>query len=374
MSFKKAANCKKIKISIVGSAGVPARYGGFETLAENLVKRRTDNNIEYTVFCSAKLYPKKEKKYFSAKLNYIYINANRKSSIIYDLICMLFSLRSDIMLILGISGSIFLPLIKLTYRGKIITNIDGIEWKREKWNKNARNFLRVSERFAVKYSDVVIGDNQEIINYVNKTYKKDAFFIEYGSDTIHEKQNKILEYSFIKKPYAISVCRIEPENNIHLILEAFSRQDKISLIIVGNWKGNKYGLALFEKYKEYAHIHLMEPIYDTEKINFLRSCALVYAHGHSAGGTNPSLVEAMHSCLPIFAFDCVYNRNTTENQCIYWSTVDELYTNIIQYKESQLNEIKMNMKLIAEKRFMWNIIVSKYEALFRSNSILNNKG
>jgi glycosyltransferase involved in cell wall biosynthesis len=172
------------------------------------------------------------------------------------------------------------------------------------------------------------------------------------------------DYSFCKEPYAISVCRIEPENNMHFILEAFSRQIILPMVAVGNWKNSGYGLALIEKYKVFNHIHLLDPIYDAEQINFLRSSAFLYVHGHSAGGTNPSLVEAMFLGLPVFAFDCVYNRYTTENQCVYWSNTDELYCNITHYEISKLDDIGKNLKAIADKRYCWDSIVSKYEALF----------
>jgi hypothetical protein len=175
-----------MNISIIGTVGIPACYGGFETLAENLVKSSTEG-VKYTVFCSAKSYPEKQESYLGAQLRYINLNANGISSIPYDLISMLLSLKSDIMLILGVSGSLFLPFIRLLYRGKIITNIDGIEWKREKWGKLARFILHVSEKFAVRFSDIVIGDNQGIIEYVKEIYRREAVLIEYGGD--HVKRN-----------------------------------------------------------------------------------------------------------------------------------------------------------------------------------------
>ena len=169
---------------------------------------------------------------------------------------------------------------------------------------------------------------------------------------------------FLSKSYAISVCRIEPENNTHLVLEAFSRQTKVSLVIVGNWKNSSYGLSLLQKYSSFSNIHLLDPIYNPEKINFLRSNAFLYVHGHSAGGTNPSLVEAMFLGLPIFAYDCVYNKYTTENQCFYWSTADELYSFIVHHENEKLNHIGKSMKQIAERRYKWERITSKYEKLF----------
>ncbi|GHT96814.1 hypothetical protein FACS1894141_7310 [Spirochaetia bacterium] len=170
-------------ISIIGTAGIPARHGGFETLAENLVKNKTAG-MEYTVFCSSKLYQEKPECYLDAKLRYINLSANGMSSIFYDLICMLLSLRSDVMLVLGVSGSLFLPLIRLMYCGRIITNIDGIEWKRGKWGKTARFILRISEEAAVRFSDAVIGDNQGIIDYITEKYKRKAILIEYGADHV----------------------------------------------------------------------------------------------------------------------------------------------------------------------------------------------
>jgi hypothetical protein len=176
-----------VNISIIGTAGVPACYGGFETLAENLIAHKI-SHVQYTVFCSTKLYPEKQDMYLGAKLKYVNLSANGISSILYDVVCMLLSLRSDVMLVLGVSGSLFLPFIRLLYRGKIITNIDGIEWKRDKWNKLARFILHMSERSAIRFSDVIIGDNQGIIDYITKEYKKRAVLIEYGADHIQTRR------------------------------------------------------------------------------------------------------------------------------------------------------------------------------------------
>jgi glycosyltransferase involved in cell wall biosynthesis len=172
------------------------------------------------------------------------------------------------------------------------------------------------------------------------------------------------KYLFCEERYAISVCRIEPENNIHIFLEAFSRQKNMPLVVVGNWKSSNYGLQLLRSYMQFPHIFLSDPIYEPGKLNFLRSRAYVYIHGHSAGGTNPSLVEAMFLGLPVFAFDCVYNRYTTVNQCLYWSNVDELYIYITQRDELQLQQMGKKMKMIADSKYRWTSIVSKYESLF----------
>ncbi len=96
------------------------------------------------------------------------------------------------------------------------------------------------------------------------------------------------------------------------------------LVMVGNWQKSEYGKEIKEKYSKYPNIHLLEPIYEPHEINWIRSKATLYVHGHSAGGTNPSLVEAMNFGLPILAFDCVYNRATTEDKCKYWKTAEDI--------------------------------------------------
>jgi glycosyltransferase involved in cell wall biosynthesis len=172
------------------------------------------------------------------------------------------------------------------------------------------------------------------------------------------------EYPFLNTKYAISVCRIEPENNIHLILEAFAEQRKKILVLIGNWKNSSYGLHLLNTFSSLSNFYLLDAIYDPQIVNFLRSHAIMYIHGHSAGGTNPSLVEAMFLGLPVFAFDCVYNKYTTEGHCVYWSNAQELSKVLEQSDESKLHIIGEKMKHIADVKYRWDIISAKYEELF----------
>lgn len=351
------------KISIIGTVGVPACYGGFESLVENMLDY-TPEDVEYTVFCTSQKYEKKLETYKGAKLKYLDLNANGKDSILYDYKSMKMSFDADIMLILGVSGCMFLPYIRWKFKGKIITNIDGLEWKRDKWNFLAKWLLHYSEKQAVKYSDVVIGDNKGITDYVKKVYNKDAVLIAYGGDHVSKINDDSLyeKYPFCKNPYSVTVCRIEPENNIHKILEAFSKVPEEQLVMVGNWKNGEYGSELKEQYSKFENIHLLDPIYESHTINWIRSNASIYIHGHSAGGTNPSLVEAMNFGLPILAFDCVYNKATTEDKCLYWKESSEL-VDLLKDK-SEYSKIASNMKEIGAKEYAWKKIAEQYNNLY----------
>ena len=353
------------KVAIIGTVGVPACYGGFESLVENLLDY-TPKDVEYTIFCTSQKYEQKFETYKGAKLKYLDLNANGKDSIMYDYKSMKMSLDADIMLILGVSGCMFLPLIRTKFKGKIITNIDGLEWKRDKWNFFVKWLLHYSEKMAVKYSDIVIGDNKGITDYVKETYKKEAVLIAYGGDHVSKIDDDSLyeKYPFCKNPYSVTVCRIEPENNIHLILEAFSKMPENHFVMVGNWKNGEYGSELKDKYSKFENIHLLDPIYESHTINWIRSNASLYIHGHSAGGTNPSLVEAMNLALPILAYDCVYNRETTQDQCLYWKDSNDII-DIFSNKKDSFESISKNMIEIGSKEYSWKKIAEEYNTLWR---------
>lgn len=353
------------KVAVVGIQGVPANYGGFETLVENIIGDNCAKDIQYTVFCSSKDYPVRREAYKGCRLQYIPLRANGIQSIPYDIWSLCKTMRGyDTILVLGTSGCSFLPIFRLFCRTRLVINIDGLEHRRAKWGKLARWFLLKSEKMAVRYADMIIADNKGIQDYVTETYHKDAALIAYGGDHVerdvaHEQQVEILkQYGVSPNQYAISVCRIEPENNCHVILEAFAKTDK-KLVYIGNWERSEYGMALKAKYSCFPNILIHSPEYDLDTLYVLRSQAAVYIHGHSAGGTNPSLVEAMFFGKPIFAFDVVYNRATTDGKAYYFADSNNL-VELLGRKELN-GEV---MKTIASEKYTWKKIASQYEALY----------
>lgn len=356
-----------MKVAIIGTVGVPANYGGFETLVEQLVRHNNNENLQYAVYCSSQSYSDERWVYHGAKTEYVGLNANGIQSIPYDIISLIkASRRSDVILVLGVSGCAFLPVFRLFSKRKLIINIDGLEHKRDKWGKWVRRFLKYSEKQAVKYGDIIVTDNKGITDYVTEEYGKSSELIAYGGDHVlmevseEEQAETLNEYGLTKDDYSLGICRIEPENNVHTILEAYRDHSDKKLVFIGNWQASEYGRNLLEKYKSCPNITLLSAVYDLKKLYALRKNCHIYLHGHSAGGTNPSLVEAMHFGKPIIVFDCIYNRETTENKAKYFSSSEDLSSKLDNVSEA----IGADMLKIAQRRYTWATIARQYESLY----------
>lgn len=349
-------------IAVVGTVGIPACYGGFESLVENLTINKSDDH-KYIVFCSANNYKTLKETHNDAELIYLHLKANGIQSILYDIASLVkcWSLKPDVVLILGVSGCLFLPIFRFFSSSKVVTNIDGLEWKRDKWNKYVKFFLKLSEKAAVKYSDIIVTDNQAIGEYVEFEYGCNSTTIAYGGD--HALRDIDVKLSINEESYALGLCRIEPENNVKMILEAFA-QSEMKLKFVGNWDSSEFGRALKEMYQHKENIELIGPIYDLDELYVLRKCCSLYLHGHSAGGTNPSLVEMMHFKVPIYAFDCNFNRYSTEGKASYFDSVQSL----VNLLRTELNVSKLDnacaMQDIARDRYTWKEISKAYKKTY----------
>lgn len=315
-----------MKIAIVGSVGVPARYGGFETLAEQLARRIPPARHHLVIYCQRSAYPDRVggRAFEGHRRVFLPLRANGASSMLYDMLAMAhaaFFARADALLVLGYSGAWFLPLLRLLApRVRVVTNIDGMEWRRDKFGRAARALLRLLEWMAFRFSDEVVADNAALLELARRLYGSSPRLIAYGGDhTVLAPPVPAPDAS----GYHLSIARIEPENNCHLVLEA-CRVANVPLVFIGNWAASPYGRALKAQYAGRARLTLMDPVYDLGRLASIRAGSIGYVHGHSVGGTNPSLVEALFHTEVILAFDCAFNRETLAGQGAYFAGVEEL--------------------------------------------------
>jgi glycosyltransferase involved in cell wall biosynthesis len=357
----------KKSIAIIGTNGLPGRYGGWDQLLNHITDHLKEK-YSFTVYTSSHNAQPGITEVNGAKLKVIPLKANGPQSVPYDIISMIHAVfKYDILLILGTSGCIFLPIIRL-FNKKIILNPDGAEWKRGKWSKPAQWFLRISEKFGVKYSHIVISDNKKIQEHILNTYGVNSELIEYGGDNanyVAMSQKTVEKYNIQPNNYAFKVCRIEPENNLDMIIEAFKESNQV-LILIGNWNFSEYGKNLREKYQQYQNLRLLDPIYHQQQLDELRGNCGLYIHGHSVGGTNPSLVEAMNLGLCCIVYNVDYNIETTENSAIYFSSSTELKTILRSHEKGEIDTAAYKNKMleIAKRRYLWKIITEKYAQVF----------
>jgi glycosyltransferase involved in cell wall biosynthesis len=367
---------RHLQVAVIGCCGVPARYGGFETLAEHLVAQlQEEEEIGFSVYCDKALYPDTQAAEFAgARLHYLPLRANGWQSLFYDAWSCLHAIwfgHAKVILALGVSGAWVFPLLRLISRVRIATNVDGIEWQRKKWRGAARQLLKLLEWFAVRFSHRVIADNAGIAGMLAQRYGIEAATIAYGGDHALQKANATSQSAVPVKPYALTVCRIEPENNIHLLAQTFAdcaASSDLRLVIVGNWAGSAYAAGLHTQFGGLPNIDLLDPVYERDQLYALRQSAACFVHGHSAGGTNPTLVEAMFFGKPMIAFDCVFNRNTTEDAAVFFSDAASLRTLIEGWRSLLAGGSGSTLKQIAERRYQWRIVAQDYAALIKTIS------
>lgn len=354
-----------MKIAIVGTQGLPNQYGGFETLADYLVMNLSSKH-DITVYCSAKNIGRGADEYCGAKLKYVNVADHGASGIIYDSICLLDAQKRnfDVILTLGTLQYLALPFLKKKTLNKVVSNFGGLDWLRNKWSPFAQKVIYYTVKMSVKYSKEIISDNKKIQEYVKRDFGKDSHLIAYGGDQSQHlpiTPEMAEKYPFLNDKYAFAVTRIQPDNNIEMLLKAFNMAESIPFVMVGNWNKSEYGIEVKKKYEGKKNLILLEAIYDKSILDVLRSNCYFYLHGHSAGGTNPSLCEAMNLGLPIMAFSNGYNQNTTFNKALYFEDENQLKEMILSVKDEELERIGKDMESLAKQHYRWEYIASEYE-------------
>lgn len=314
------------RLAIIGSVGIPNRYGGPEAFAESIAPVLAAQGFDVTVTCEKARYLDDLSPGFKGvRRMFIDVGANGASSPFHDLLAFLkVFARSDFVLVLGVSAGLFFPLFRLLclFRGaKLLVNIDGVEWRRDKFTAFGKLVLYCSDWLAQRCAHVVIYDNEALLPYVLHPGK--SVCVEYSGD--HAVAAASAAPSAPRaQPYALTVCRIEPENNCDLLIEGFLRSSLPTYVFVGNWERSAYGRSLRQRYAGEPRLQLLDPIYDPAQLYALRNSCTFYLHGHSVGGTNPSLVEMMFFDCDILCWDCAFNRATAREAARYFSGADDL--------------------------------------------------
>ncbi len=357
-----------MKIAILGTRGIPNNYGGFEQFAEYLAVGLVKKQHEVTVYNSHN-HSYQEESWNGVRIKHIYdpeYKIGTAGQFIYDFLSIIDTRKEkyDIILQLGYTSSsvffCFHPKISI-----VVTNMDGLEWKRTKYSKKVQTFLKWAEYLAVKSSDYLISDSIGIQNYLKKKYDIESTYIPYGSEVFDNPNEKaIKKFNLTKFEYNILIARIEPENSIETILEGVCLSQKnMKFLVIGNID-TPYGKYIKNKFNKSLNIIFIGAIYDINILNNLRYYSNIYFHGHTVGGTNPSLLEAMGASALICAHKNEFNESVLDKDAFYFENkkdVSIIINSIV--KEKYFQKIANNLRKIKEL-YSWAEIIDLYERLF----------
>jgi hypothetical protein len=363
-----------MKIAILGTKGIPNNYGGYEQFAEFISTRLVNRGHEVTVY-NPSFHNYSETTFRGVKIKRIfspekYIGG--AANIVYDHLCLSDALKNNFDIIYeagyhSVALSLRFFKVNKLKRPVVITNMDGLEWKRTKWNKWVQTIIKKLEKIAVEHSPYLISDNVGIQEYLKEKYGKDSFYLPYGADpVITFKEDCLQDYGVMPFSYFMLVARLEPENNIETILSGYLRSGiEKEMLVVGNHK-TKYGQYLKEKFN-HLKIKFVGGIYEKPKLDSLRHFSTAYFHGHSVGGTNPSLLEAMACKAFIWAHDNPFNKGVLDETALYFSddvAVSKLFQNAIQLRKDHFDVFQLSNFLKIQEIYNWDAVVSQHEALF----------
>ncbi|WP_245681270.1 DUF1972 domain-containing protein [Arcticibacter eurypsychrophilus] len=355
-----------MRIAILGTRGIPNYYGGFEQCAEYLALGLVKRGFEVLVYNSHN-HPYQKSEWNGVRLKHCYDPEDKLGTVgqfIYDLNCIL-DLRKqkiDVILQLGYTSCSVWGWL-LPKKVAVTTNMDGLEWKRTKYSGKVRDFLLYAEGLGVKYSDHLISDSIGIQDYLKGKYNKESVFIPYGADVFTNPDISVLdEYLLIEYQYDLLIARLEPENSIEIILDGVAEASSERPFLVIGKHHTKYGEYLKNKFKDFSSIRFVGGIYDINKLNTIRYFSNLYFHGHTVGGTNPSLLEAMASNSLICANDNSFNKYILGDDALYFNTKEQVATAMKSTIKAEAIFRKMltNNTQKIEDIYTWDRIVGQY--------------
>ena len=374
-------------IFIIGARGYKAKYGGWETFVTKLVDNY--NDIETTFHVSGLTNSKDKEEIISDNiiLNLFNIKLNGgfkmlictiKSFIYYLRYIKKNNIKDAYLYILGLKLG---PLLKI-YKNKIkklnikvYVNPDGLEHERSKWNNLIKKYFLLSEKWMLNNCDVIVCDGKGIKKYIDLKYshlRKKTIYIAYGTDKIDfseiNEKEILKEYNLKKNEYVLMVGRFVPENNYELVINEYIKSNiNKKLLIVSNISSSKYYEEVLNKTKcnKDKRIMFVDGIYDEKKLSSIRKNAYAYIHGHSVGGTNPSLLEALNLTNLNILYDINFNKDIGGKSCLYFkekNSLTKILNNIEKYDSKNLGKLA---KKTIKDNFTWDIIVSKYKKIFK---------
>ena len=369
-----------MKTAFISTRGIPNNYGGFEQFAKYISVGLAARGHEVVVY-SPHFHPYKEESYKGVRIKHIYSPetwmGSSVGSFFYDFSSLKDALKREKFDIIYEAGYTSIVPAYIWFDVKNIkypiftTNMDGLEYKRTKFNKWVRKFVFWEERTTVKHSHYLIADNMGIHDYYKEKYGKESKFLAYGAD-IHDDYdaNLLKEFGLEVDNYYLLVARLEPENNIEMAIQGYlasQENGRKPLIIVGK-TNTPHGKYLVQKYGEEQGIRFVGGIYDFKKLNTVRYFSSAYFHGHSVGGTNPSLLEAMASNCYILAHDNIFNKAVLKENAHYYASVKEvsaLLDNIHHLADTHRSMFIANNLDEIRNEYSWEKLVDEHEKYFK---------
>ena len=379
-------------VFIIGSRGLPAQYGGFETFVDQLVSHQVSPDIQYHVAC---LSNNQAYQHFDFKgIDCFTIKAPRLGParvIAYDMMAINYALKhikkqgieQPIFYVLGNTiGAFVAPFARKIHKigGRFYINPDGLEWKRAKWAKPIQAYLKYSEKIMTRHADLVISDNPGIESYIKEAYPwSKTTYIAYGTDlsptSLSSQDNKVREFyhkwQTQEKNYYLILGRFVPENNYETAIREFmASSTKRDLVIICNQEGNPYFEELRDctGFDQDPRVKFVGTVYDQDLLKYIRKEAFAYIHGHEVGGTNPGLLEALaHTDLNL-VLGVSFNQTVAKDTAHYWTKETGNLAHLIDQVDplEDVSEWGQRAKANMKQNFTWEKIVGEYEELFLS--------
>lgn len=356
-------------ISILGIRGIPGAHGGFETFVEQLAPYLVKKGWKVMVYCQidgvGSIY--RDSWNGVTRINIPVKQTGPLGSVIFDFISIVQSLRTDdLMLTLGYNTALFNSLHRV-FRKKNVINMDGIEWRRGKWGRFAKLWFWMNERFGCWFGNHLIADNPRIEDHLaTRINRSKITMIPYGAAYVSSAEEVCLsELSIEKLNYSVIIARPEPENLILEIVKAFSSKVRNQkLVVLGNFEStNLYHEQVMQCASE--EVIFLGAIYDANIVQALRKFARFYVHGHTVGGTNPSLVEALGAGSAVIAHDNEFNRWVAQDAAIYFKNANDLESIFVDnlHDDRLIEKLRSKSERRFQQEFTWEKILHDYERL-----------